>query len=68
MSQFVIDTPKKLKDKLDMVQSLGDIEIASRLLEEGTADGESELDSNYAKLKCKITAIDKNVNTILIEK
>jgi poly [ADP-ribose] polymerase len=58
MSQFVINTKDKLKEKLDMVQSLGDIEIATRLLEEGSK-GLNEIDSNYAKLKCEIVTLDK---------
>lgn len=58
MSQFVINTKEKLKEKLDMVQSLGDIEIATRLLEEGGSKGMSEVDANYAKLKCEIVTLD----------
>eukprot|EP00826_Nyctotherus_ovalis_P013167 TRINITY_DN13519_c0_g1_i9.p1 TRINITY_DN13519_c0_g1~~TRINITY_DN13519_c0_g1_i9.p1 ORF type:complete len:576 (-),score=216.42 TRINITY_DN13519_c0_g1_i9:173-1900(-) len=60
MSQFVIDTKEKLKEKLDMVQSLGDIEIASRLLEEGGTQGMNEIDANYKKLKCEIITLDSN--------
>jgi len=60
MSQFVINTKEKLKAKLDMVQALGDIEIASRLLEEGSKSGMAEVDSNYEKLKCKIIPLEEN--------
>jgi len=60
MSQFVINTKDKLKEKLDMVQALGDIEIATRLLEQGDKEGQSEMDSNYSKLHCKIDPIDEN--------
>ena len=60
MSQFVINTKEKLKEKLEMVQSLGDIEIASRLLEKGNKSGQSEVDSNYDKLNCKLITLEKN--------
>ena len=59
MSQFVINTREKLKEKLEMVQSLCDIEIASRLLEEGSK-GINEIDANYEKLKCEIITVDTN--------
>lgn len=62
MSQFVINTPDKLKAKLEMVQSLGDIEIATRLLEQGAKSGMAEVDSNYEKLGCKIIPLDENVS------
>ncbi len=61
MSQFVINTQRQLKEKLDMVQSLGDIEIATRLLEQGKKSGKTEVDSNYEKLKCNIVSLEQNV-------
>ena len=66
MAKFVINTPQKLKDKLDMVQALGDIEIATRLLEETGKSGLSEVDSNYEKLHCKIVPLAKNVSVLRI--
>ena len=60
MYQFVINTKEKLKAKLEMVQSLGDIEIASRLLEQTADTNKSEVDSNYEKLHCRIINLDKN--------
>eukprot|EP01022_Parablepharisma_sp_SALTPOND_P023167 TRINITY_DN480_c0_g1_i2.p1 TRINITY_DN480_c0_g1~~TRINITY_DN480_c0_g1_i2.p1 ORF type:complete len:963 (-),score=64.22 TRINITY_DN480_c0_g1_i2:10195-13083(-) len=60
MSQFVINTKQRLKEKLDMVQALGDIEIATRLLEETGRSGIAEVDNNYEKLKCKIVALEEN--------
>jgi poly [ADP-ribose] polymerase 2/3/4 len=61
MSNFVINTEKKLKDKLEMVEALGDIEIASRLIEEGSEEEINELDSNYKKLKCEISPVNRTV-------
>ncbi|XP_020538605.1 poly [ADP-ribose] polymerase 2 isoform X4 [Jatropha curcas] len=34
MRDFVIDTPQKLKHKLEMVEALGEIEVATKLLED----------------------------------
>ena len=62
MAQFVINSPEKLKEKLEMVQALGDIEIASRLMEQEIRAGQSEVDSNYEKLKCRIMPVDKIVS------
>ena len=62
MSQFVINSKEKLKEKIDMVQALGDIEIASRLMEEGGKTGQAEVDANYNNLHCDIEPLEKNVN------
>jgi poly [ADP-ribose] polymerase len=61
MSQFTIKDKDTLKDKLDMVQSLGEIEIATRLIEDKGKQGMAEVDSNYEKLHCTITALEQNV-------
>ena len=59
MSQFVIDTQDKLKEKLDMVAALGDIEIAHRLLETKGKDTDlSLLDKNYNSLNCQMRYLD----------
>jgi poly [ADP-ribose] polymerase len=38
MSEFIIDTPQKLKAKLEMVEALSEIEIAIKLLEDDSSD------------------------------
>eukprot|EP00831_Metopus_contortus_P079642 TRINITY_DN796_c0_g1_i8.p1 TRINITY_DN796_c0_g1~~TRINITY_DN796_c0_g1_i8.p1 ORF type:complete len:339 (+),score=47.67 TRINITY_DN796_c0_g1_i8:140-1156(+) len=58
MSQFIINSNDKLKAKLEMIQSLGDIEIAARLIETKGKAGVSEVDSNYEKLNCNIAPIE----------
>ena len=58
MSQFVINTPQKLKEKTDMVAALGDIEIAHRLLETKGDENLSELDKNYKSLNCPMRHLD----------
>ncbi|EGD73288.1 hypothetical protein PTSG_05004 [Salpingoeca rosetta] len=56
-----ISTEKMIKDKVQMVEDLMNLEVASRILEDtaGTA-GEDPLDVYYRKLKTDITAVDKD--------
>lgn len=82
MIDFILDTEEKVRQKLDMLQSLADIQIASKLLDvpldtnlllckfislihlkkkENSNVDEPLIDSNYKKLNCKITALDKKV-------
>ena len=56
MSHFVIDTQTKLKEKLDLMDSLCDIKITEKINEsakDNTQD-ENELDVKYKKLRCMI--------------
>ncbi|KAL6210371.1 hypothetical protein ACLB2K_015604 [Fragaria x ananassa] len=54
MSNFVIDTPQKLKQKLEMVEALGEIEVATKLLNDDTGTQEDPLYSNYQSLRCDL--------------
>ncbi|XP_014512608.1 poly [ADP-ribose] polymerase 2 [Vigna radiata var. radiata] len=49
MSVFVIDTPQKLKRKLEMVEALSEIEVATKLLKD---DAEMQGDPLYAHYQC----------------
>ena len=62
MSNFIIDTNSKLKDKLDLVQTLGDIQIAAEITNEvdDEDDDTNELDAKYKKMKCKIEPVDED--------
>ena len=55
MSQFVINDKVKLKEKLETLESLGDLEIANSMLSKGGC----EVDSNYSKLSADIEPIEK---------
>jgi len=46
------------KKKMQMLETLGDIEIATKILKETEASGSNPIDSNYQKLKCAITPLD----------
>lgn len=63
MSNFIIDTVTKLKEKLEMVESLSEIEIATKLIEKTKCSKENNiLNDHYTSLNCNIKGIDKNVN------
>lgn len=57
MSNFVIDTLPKLSDKLNLIQSLTDIEIATKILDDTKGLSEDIWDVHYGKLDCKIKHI-----------
>lgn len=58
MREYVIDTPQKLKAKLEMVEALGEIEIATKLLEDGSSDEEDPLYARYEQLRCDFTPLE----------
>lgn len=58
MRDFVVDTPQKLKLKLEMVEALGEIEVATKLLEDDTGLQEDPLYSHYQRLHCQLTPLE----------
>ncbi|KAL3827816.1 hypothetical protein ACJIZ3_016618 [Penstemon smallii] len=56
-SLFIIDTPQKLKSKLEMVEALGEIEVATKLLEDDI-DMEDPLYSQYRRLHCELMPLE----------
>ncbi|KAI3668282.1 hypothetical protein L6452_43359 [Arctium lappa] len=58
MREFVIDTPQKLKRKLEMVEALGEIEVATKLLEDNAGMQEDPLFSHYERLNCELTPVE----------
>ncbi|KAI4982879.1 hypothetical protein ZWY2020_023371 [Hordeum vulgare] len=58
MREFIIDTPEKLKAKLEMVEALGEIEIATRLLEDDQSDRDDPLYARYKQLHCDFTPLE----------
>ncbi|XP_050235660.1 poly [ADP-ribose] polymerase 2 [Mercurialis annua] len=58
MREFVINTPQKLKHKLEMVEALGEIELATKLLEEEPGVQEDPLHSHYSRLHCELAPIE----------
>ena len=62
MSQFIINTKEKLKEKQDLVDSLSDIRITAEITDAVDKNGEDshELDLKYKKLNCKIEPLSSS--------
>lgn len=60
MRDFVIDTPQKLKKKLEMVEALGEIEVASKLLMDDITMEEDPLYYRYQQLHCELFPLDND--------
>ncbi|GMN37973.1 hypothetical protein TIFTF001_007247 [Ficus carica] len=58
MRDFVIDTPQKLKTKLEMVEALSEIEVATKLLKDDIGIQEDPLYSHYQSLRCELTPLE----------
>ncbi|KAI3414358.1 Poly [ADP-ribose] polymerase (PARP) [Psidium guajava] len=58
MREFVIDTPQKLKSKLELVEALGEIEVASKLLRDDIGAEEDPLYACYQRLGCELTPLE----------
>ncbi|KAK1278526.1 Poly [ADP-ribose] polymerase 2-A [Acorus gramineus] len=58
MRDFVIDTPFKLKCKLEMVEALSEIEIATKLLKDNADALEDPLYSHYQHLCCEMAPLE----------
>nr|CAB3473102.1 unnamed protein product [Digitaria exilis] len=58
MREFIIDTPQKLKAKVEMVEALGEIEIATKLLEDDSSDQDDPLYARYKQLHCDFTPLE----------
>ncbi|CDY55366.1 BnaA02g36520D [Brassica napus] len=57
MCQFVIDTPQKLKQKIEMVEALGEIEFATKLLSIDQGLQDDPLYYHYQQLNCELTPV-----------
>lgn len=62
MSHFILDNERKVKEKLEMLQSLEDIQICTKLLDAGQSS-ENPLDSHYQQLGVTITPLDPKSST-----
>ncbi|XP_047308044.1 poly [ADP-ribose] polymerase 2-like [Impatiens glandulifera] len=66
MRDFVIDTPQKLKSKLEMVEALGEIELASKLLKDDIDTQDDPLYSHYQRLNCHLTHVEADSREFLM--
>ena len=60
MQNFILDNEQKVKKKLEMLQSLQDIQVFTKLLDEKSVSNVNELDANYLKLATNVEPMDKN--------
>ncbi|OWM78083.1 hypothetical protein CDL15_Pgr018652 [Punica granatum] len=58
LGDFVINTPQKLKSKLEMVEALGEIEVATKLLMEDSGPEGDPLYSHYQRLNCELMPVE----------
>ncbi|XP_058010217.1 poly [ADP-ribose] polymerase 2-A [Hevea brasiliensis] len=58
MRDFVIDTHYKLKCKLEMVEALGEIELAASLFKDDIYSQEDPLYSHYQCLRCELVPLE----------
>lgn len=58
MREFVIRDTQTLKKKIEMVESLADIALATKLLRSGTLDV-NPIDAHYRKLQCGLTPLEE---------
>eukprot|EP00249_Psilotum_nudum_P018985 c27053_g1_i3 orf=622-2628(-) len=58
MRNFIIDSPQMLKRKLEMVEALGEIEFATKILGSGGIMEDDPIYGQYKCLKCHLEPID----------
>ena len=59
MSNFILDNDEKVKEKIKMLQTISDLKITSKILDEKKDDNEAVFDQNYKKLGCTIKTVDQ---------
>ncbi|OMJ75809.1 hypothetical protein SteCoe_24990 [Stentor coeruleus] len=59
MSNFIINSKEKLKEKIAMLENLTDMKIATNILEAAKNDV-NPADDHYMKLKCGLETLEKN--------
>lgn len=60
MANFIIQSKQMLKEKLQMVESLADIALATKLLSETIDVSRNPIDVNYDKLHCEIVPVERS--------
>ena len=63
MSTMTIRNENTIKDKLELLESIRQVQAAYQLVygSGDSAEGSNPIDENYEKLHCKIESVDKNV-------
>ncbi|XP_064404222.1 poly [ADP-ribose] polymerase 2-like isoform X3 [Halichondria panicea] len=65
----VIKTKEMVKEKIALLEALGDIQIAMKVLSSGDASKEHPVDRHYSELKCQLAPVDTEDSVFaLVEK
>lgn len=60
LKAFILDTKDKVQPKLEMLASLNEIQICSKLMNDRSkGDGLNDIDRKYLKLNCQIEVLPK---------
>ena len=62
MANFILTSEDLVRNKLDMLKSLEDMKIATKILQGPKNDFEDVIDQNYKKLNMDIKPLDPKVN------
>lgn len=54
----IIDSPEQLQEKVDLIYSLLEMEIATTLLRSADDDSDDPLESHYKRLNCLLDPLD----------
>jgi len=60
MAKFIITEREQVQQKMDMLNVMGDIEVAQNMLNSGEGSSEHPLDASYNQLKNKLTLVPKS--------
>lgn len=58
MSNFILNNEEKVKEKLNMLSTVSDLKVTSKLLDQQGNEEDAVHDQNYKKLGCSIKTLD----------
>lgn len=59
MSKYILNNDEKVKEKLRMIETISDMKITAKLLDQDTNEDTSVYDQNYKKLGCNVKTLDQ---------
>lgn len=69
MSRFIIKTEEELKKKIEVLDTLKDMTVASKIIKEGKKGKENPADAHYKELECNLVPLDTDSDRFkLLEK
>lgn len=58
MSNFIIKTEEELKKKIEVLDTLKDMTVASKIIKEGKKAAENPADAHYKELECELVPLE----------